>query len=107
MGDSPLVQPPNPAASRAELEAVLASPNFSRAPALSKILAYVCNKHLEGAGDSVNEWSIAVDALGRRQSFDPEKDSIVRVEFHFLRKRLADYYQKDGASHPVRITFGD
>jgi hypothetical protein len=101
------LQPPDPAASRAELEAVLASPSFSRAPALSKILAYVCLKHLEGAGDSVNEWSIAVDALGRRQTFDPEKDSIVRVEFHSLRKRLAEYYQKEGASHPVRITFGE
>jgi hypothetical protein len=107
MGDFPLVQLPDPAASRAELEAVLASSSFSRAPALSKILSYVCNKHLDGAGDSVNEWSIAVDALGRRQNFDPEKDSIVRVEFHFLRKRLADYYQKEGASHPVKVTFGD
>jgi hypothetical protein len=108
MGDNSQVQFfLDPAASRAELEAVLASPSFVRAPTVSKILAYVCNQYFEGARDSVKEWSIAVDALGRRQTFDPEKDSIVRVEFHSLRKRLAEYYQKEGASHAVRITFAE
>ena len=108
MGDTPSQQlPVDPVAGQAELEAVLSSPGFVRAPTLSKILTYVCKRHMEGAGDTITEWSIAVDALGRRQNFEPEKDSIVRVEFHFLRKRLAEYYQNDGASHPLRISFGD
>jgi hypothetical protein len=108
MGDNPqLPFPLDPAASRAEVDAVLASRSFVRAPTVSKILAYVCKQHFEGAGDAVKEWSIAVDALGRRETFDPEKDSIVRVEFHSLRKRLAEYYRNEGASHAVRITFGE
>lgn len=99
--------PLDASACKAELDSVLGSRRFARAPALSKLLAYVCTKHLEGADGSVNEWTIAVDALGRRPSFDPEKDSIVRVEFHLLRKRLAQFYLDEGASHPTRIVFCD
>jgi hypothetical protein len=108
MGDNLVVQAPlDPAACKAELETVLASQSFGRAPAVSKILAFVCNKYLEGAGDTINEWTIAIDGLGRRPIFDPEKDAIVRVEFHLLRKRLAQYYAKEGASHAIRITFAE
>lgn len=88
---------------REELNNVLASRTFQNAPALSKLLQYICNKHLDGHGDSVNEWSIALDALGRNSDFDPEKDSIVRVELHLLRKRLADFYASEGGHHTIRI----
>lgn len=89
---------------REELSSVLASRKFRNAPALSKILSYICNKHLDRAADSpITEWNIALDALGRNSEFDPEKDSIVRVEFHLLRKRLADFYADEGAKHAVRI----
>src|SRR3954469_8070886 len=98
---------PDPAACKAELETVLASQTFGRAPAVSKILRFVCTRYLEGAGDTVTEWTIAIDGLGRRETFDPERDAIVRVEFHLLRKRLTNYYLKEGASHAVRITFGE
>ena len=108
MGESFIAQePPDLAACKAELETVLASHTFGRAPAVSKILAFVCNRHFEDADQTINEWTIAIDGLGRRSTFDPEKDAIVRVEFHLLRKRLAQYYLKEGASHAVRITFID
>ena len=87
----------------AELDYVLASRTFRNAPAVSKILRYICRRHLEGADDAINEWSIAIEALGRRSSFDPERDSIVRVEFRLLRKRLTDYYQSEGAERAIRI----
>lgn len=90
---------------REELKSVLASRRFRNAPALSKILSYICNEHLDGTADSsINEWNIALDALGRSSDFDPENDSIVRVEFHLLRKRLLDFYANEGIGHPVQIT---
>ena len=92
---------------REELETVLASRLFSRAPSLSKMLAYVCSKYLQGEADSVTEWTVAVEGLGRRPEFSPEKDSIVRVEFHHLRKRLTKYYETEGAGHAIRIGFPD
>src|ERR1700683_2418517 len=88
---------------RAELEAVYASGIFSRAPGLAQMLNYVCTKYFEGQSDRVKEYSIAVEALGRPPDFDQKRDSIVRVEAHRLRKRLSEYYDREGASHAIRI----
>ena len=88
---------------KAELETILASGVFSRAPGLAQLLAYVCNKYFEGEASQVKEYNIAVEALGRPADFDQKRDSIVRVEAHRLRRRLALYYQGEGAPHEVRI----
>jgi hypothetical protein len=88
---------------RAELQAVLSSTLFQRAPKLSKILAYVCEKYFSGRGANLKEYSIAVDALGRAPEFDPQADAIVRVDLHLLRKRLELYYANDGKSRRLRI----
>jgi hypothetical protein len=88
---------------RVELQAVLSSPLFQRAPKLSKILAYICEKYFNGKGASLKEYSIAVDALGRAPGFDPQADAIVRVDLHLLRKRLELYYANDGKYRHLRI----
>jgi hypothetical protein len=88
---------------RHELERVLASGIFNRAPNLAHLLTYVCSKYFEGTAEQIKEYNIAVDALGRPTDFDQKRDSIVRVEAHRLRKRLREYYDSDGADHPVRI----
>ncbi len=88
---------------RAELKRVLASPLFSRAPALSRILSYLCTKYFEGEADSIKEHTIAVEALGRSHDFDPATDTIVRVEASRLRKRLQEYYKTEGSDHEVQI----
>lgn len=88
---------------RAELEAVLASTVFGRAPDLSKILRYVCEKRFANQADTIKEYNIAVEALGRGPDFRPEEDSIVRVQAARLRKHLKRYYDTDGAGHPVQI----
>lgn len=89
---------------RAELEAVLASPLFARAPSLRRFLTYICEQHFENRDDELKEYSIAVEALGRPAGFDHTKDSIVRVEAYKLRRRLRQYYDEgEGVSHPLRI----
>jgi hypothetical protein len=60
-------------------------------------------KHFEGQVGSLKEYNIGVEALGRRPEFDPDHDSIVRVEASRLRKRLAAYYAADGAGHRVKL----
>ena len=86
-----------------ELEAVLASGIFNRAPNLANLLNYVCTKYFEGAADEIKEYNIAVEALGRSPEFDQKRDSIVRVEAHRLRKRLRAYYDTEGSGHQVQI----
>jgi len=88
---------------RLEVEALLASGIFTRAPNLAHLLKYVCDKYFDGAAEEIKEYNIAVEALGRRPEFDQKRDSIVRVEAHRLRKRLREYYESEGASHEVQI----
>jgi hypothetical protein len=88
---------------RAELQVVLGSEIFKRAPLLHTLLSYICEKRFRGEADEIKEYSIAVDALGRPSNFDHTTDSIVRVEAHRLRKRLREYYEGDGAGHAVQI----
>ena len=88
---------------RAELEAVLASGFLGRTNNLVRLLSFVCEKYFDGAFDEIKEYSIAVQALGRPENFDPQVDTIVRVTAHALRKRLEDYYRTTGAAHPIHI----
>jgi len=91
-------------AERAELQAVLQSQFFLRSPALSHLLSHLCEKLFAGESDQIKEYSIALDVFGRRDSFDQDTDSIVRVQANRLRKRLAEYYATEGAFHRLRIT---
>jgi hypothetical protein len=90
-------------AERAELEAILASGVIGRTNNLVRLLSFVCEEYFKGAVDEIKEYSIAVQALGRSESFDPQVDTIVRVTAHALRKRLEDYYKSAGAEHAVHI----
>ena len=89
---------------RAELQAVLHSPVFARSPALSHLLSYLCEKTFAGETEQIKEYSVAVDVFDRQDSFDQDTDSIVRVQANRLRKRLSEYYARDGASHSIHIT---
>ena len=93
---------------KAELEMVLASEGFARAPTRARLLSYVCRKYFDGEANHIKEYNIAVEALGRPADFDQEVDPIVRVEAHRLRKRLKQYYDeniaeyKTGAANPIQ-----
>lgn len=63
----------------------------------------MCAKYFAGEASQIKEYNIAVEALGCAPDFDPKRDSIVRVEAYRLRKRLSQYYEKDGRRHAVRI----
>ncbi|HEY2545483.1 MAG TPA: malectin domain-containing carbohydrate-binding protein [Candidatus Acidoferrum sp.] len=90
-------------AEQAEVEAVLSSGVLGRTNNLVRLLTFVCEKYFQGAADEIKEYSIAVNALGRPDSFDPQVDTIVRVSAHALRKRLEDYYRRAGADRVVQI----
>jgi hypothetical protein len=88
---------------RSEVDVVLRSGIFEKAPRLENFFVYICRLHFEGRADEIKEYSIALEALGRCSDFDPKKDSIVRVEAHRLRKRLEEYYQGAGVNDDVHI----
>lgn len=88
---------------RAELAAVLATETFKRSPKLSRLLSYLCDKYFTGEGNGLKEYSIAVEVLGRDSEFDPQLDAAVRVDTHYLRKRLKEYYAREARDHRVQI----
>jgi hypothetical protein len=91
-------------AQRAELEAVLRSAFFVRAPMLAHLLSYLCEKLFAGEASQIKEYSVGLEVFHRGASFDQDADSIVRVEANRLRKRLADYYAGAGAANRLHIT---
>ena len=88
---------------RAEVAAVLGSEMFRRAPKLSRLLSYLSDKYFAGCADGIKEYTIAVDVMGRDTRFDPQFDSIVRVDAHNLRKRLRQFYATEGGDHQLVI----
>jgi hypothetical protein len=91
-------------AQRAELDTVLHSEPFMRAPTLANLLSYLCGKLFAGEAYQIKEYSVGVEVFRRGPSFDQDSDSIVRVEANRLRKRLAAYYAGEGASHRLQIS---
>ncbi len=89
---------------RKELQRVLNHPEFSRSANLVRFLSYICNKYFDGRADEIREHSIAVEALGRRESsFDSHVDPIVRVTARSLRKKLGELYNTEWKDHPLQI----
>lgn len=88
---------------RDALSRILASDGFVSSPQLQKILSYIVGEHLAGRADQIKAYSIAVDAMDRPSSFDPQSDPAVRVEMRRLRVALEVYYARAGADDPVHI----
>ncbi len=89
---------------RATLQRLLASPDFANAPRLQRFLTYVVDATLEGRANAIRGYAIAVDVFDRPTDFDPQTDSLVRVEAGRLRQKLDAYNQGPGLGDPWRIT---
>lgn len=85
------------------LARILADPGFERNGSATQFLKFVVVETLEGRGERLKGFTIATSALGRRPDFDPQSNSLVRVQASRLRRLLEDYYRGAGASDPVRI----
>ncbi len=70
-----------------------------------RLVQYLVTEELEGRGDHLKAVSIASVVFGRSADFDPQTDSIVRVEMGRIRKALDLYYATHGADDPVWIKF--
>ena len=90
-------------AERRELDWLLTSGVLGRSGNLTRVLKYICEERFAGRGNQIKEYTIATEALGRRPDFDPNSDTIVRVTFHSLRKRLLEVYKNEGAYRPMRL----
>jgi hypothetical protein len=86
----------------AEVARVLADPAFAKAPVQSRLLSYLCEQTLAGEGP-LTQYAIAVDGLGRDESYDLTSDSYPRVQISRLRRNLADYYTRIAPGHGLAV----
>ena len=86
-----------------QVRRILRSSTFRNASTLQQLLTFLAAKSIAGAGESLKEYTIGVEALGRKDDFDPKIDPIVRVQSHRLRTKLKEYYSHEGSHDPVLI----
>lgn len=70
---------------------------------LCKLLRYLARHVLDHPGTSIKEYQIATEVFGRSADFDPQLDSMVRVQAGRLRVKLSEYYSLDGAEDPIIV----
>ncbi len=82
---------------------MLASETFARSEQLRSFLHFVCDRTLAGRGKEINEYSVAVEALGKPNGFSPSEDSAVRRSAYELRQKLQKYYESERPNAHLRI----
>jgi hypothetical protein len=95
--------PANEEQARRAVEEVLASATLARSDQLRSFLRYVCERTLAGNGKEINEYSVAVEALGKAADFSPAEDSAVRRTAYELRQKLHRYYETEQPRARMRI----
>ena len=95
--------PPDADAVLSALDKVLASEEFARSPRIVGFFRFVVVETLEGRGDYIKAYTIALEAFGRDEAFDPQLDPVVRVQAVRLRRMLKEYYLTEGKDDAVVI----
>ena len=80
-----------------QLNRILSSSVLNGSESLCRLLSYLAKHALEHPGVPLKEYQIATEVLGRSGDFDPQLDSVVRVQAGRLRSKLAEYYAGEGA----------
>lgn len=88
---------------RAQLDRIVASPGFKGSQRRSKLLSYLVEEALADRAGSLKESVIATEVFDRDAGYDPQVDSIVRVEVGRLRSRLVEYYSQSVSEDQVQI----
>ena len=86
-----------------QLDRIEASATFAQATRLTRFLRYIVEATIAGEASRLNQYSIAIDVMGRGAEFDPSTDSSVRVEAGRLRAKIREYYDIEGAADAIRF----
>jgi hypothetical protein len=91
------------AAFQAEIEKLVASHSLHGSESLCKLLRYLGKQAIEHPGAAVKEYQIATEVFGRQADFDPQLDSMVRVQAGRLRTKLTEYYGTEGTTDRIVV----
>lgn len=83
------------------LQRVAASPSLRRASRLQELLLFSGRAALREGCTHISEQEIGARIFGRPPDYDTSADNIVRTNMSDLRKRIASYFEREGASEPI------
>ncbi len=83
---------------------ILSDRRFKSSPQMSAFLRYIVEQTLDGHANRIKAYTIAVDALGKPDSFDPQSNPSVRVLARRLRTSLLQYYSQEGNNSETVIS---
>jgi len=87
-----------------QLRLVLASPYFKSAQQMQKFLNYNVHKTLANKEKQITQHKIAVEGLGLPVNFNSDDNPLIRIIAGRVRKRLDNYYAKEGLNDPLLIS---
>ncbi|MEI9976374.1 MAG: hypothetical protein WDO73_32560 [Ignavibacteriota bacterium] len=93
-----------PAEVRAQVERVVRSKAFEASEVHRHLLQYLAEKAIQGDADRLKEYTIGLEAFGKPDSYDPRRDSIVRLQVGRLRQKLTAYYDAEAAPGELSIS---
>ncbi len=94
---------PTPQEKQKQLDKILQSRLFHGSGIAMTLLEYLVHQSIENPEAQVKEYTIAMEVFGRGSEFNPNTNSIVRVQARRLRGKLEAYYENEGKSDPVLI----
>lgn len=88
---------------REELRRVIQSKHFVNSPKKSRFLEFIAEQTFQGNSDKLNEYLIGTEVYDRGADFDQQRDPIVRVQAHEIRRLLKKFYEEDGTRSLIRM----
>ncbi|NQZ12135.1 MAG: tetratricopeptide repeat protein [Algicola sp.] len=80
-----------------QLDTLLASQTFAKSERLSELLRFIVNTAADNRADELTPYHIGIKVYQRDATFNPHKDSIVRVNAKRLRSKLKAHYDSPAA----------
>src|SRR5712671_5486715 len=84
-----------------QIERLASSHSLHGSESLCKLLRYLAKHALDHPGSPLKEYQIATEVFGRQADFDPQLDSMVRVQAGRLRAKLAAHYSTERATDGI------
>lgn len=94
---------PTPEDIQKQLSRIIHSKAFRHASALQRLLQYLISKALDDPFADIKEYTIGTEVFERGPDYDPQSDTIVRVQIHRLRLKVKEYYETEGSADPILV----
>lgn len=86
-----------------QVDRILQSEELRSSDVLRRLLRFLADKSVSGEADSLKEYIVAIEGLGKPSSYDPRQNSAVRIQAARLRQKLSEYYRTEGKDDDVLI----